>query len=311
MKIHRSTVLALILCSLSLALKIGTQHHIAKQNSNANLELKPLQAGYHGRSLKKYSFGFDNLIADLIWIQLLQVASHEKLKDGKVSWEYAQLEAITTLDPHFEHAYRFGSAFLSVFREDNLGAKLLLEKWVKYRRNLWITHYLLGYHLYFEMNDYAAASKEMLTAASMENAPVWLASLGIRLLSESGALVQALNQSIELYRDITDPIAKFRIEYRVRSLHYTFEKQVWTEALKSYRQKNNADPSTLSELTSYRRDNERNLASVLDQSDLPEKLATILSEKFLFRFDTKTKTILASGDTAILEQTGIFKPHTK
>src|ERR1019366_1098902 len=56
------------------------------------------EAAYEGHSLKRFSLGFDNLIADAIWISLLQKASHEPIASGAVSWEYAELAALITLD---------------------------------------------------------------------------------------------------------------------------------------------------------------------------------------------------------------------
>ena len=91
--------------------------------------LQPGQARYHSDSLKQYNLGFENLIAALIWVQLLQRSSYEKIKEGRVSWEFSQLDAVTGLDRNFERAYSYGAIFLSVFKRDKLGAKLLLEKW--------------------------------------------------------------------------------------------------------------------------------------------------------------------------------------
>jgi len=133
--------------------RVHSEHIITRRPS-----VQVSKVGMRSQSLRKYHLGFGNLLADLIWIHLLQEATHEKLPPGTVSWEFIQLDSITTLDPKFNTAYSFGASFLSVFRQDKIGAKILLEKWVKHRSQNWQPHFLLGYHLYYEMGEKAARS---------------------------------------------------------------------------------------------------------------------------------------------------------
>src|SRR4051812_31460807 len=131
-------------------------------------DMEQNQVSFQAESIKRFSFGYDGLIASLAWIQTLQRAEVRPLEKGQRSWEYAQLRLITTLDPNFEVAYWFGALQLSVFRRDNEGARDILERWVYRSPNRWQAYYLLGYHLYFEMNQHQEAASYLLRAAQME-----------------------------------------------------------------------------------------------------------------------------------------------
>ncbi|MEZ4751698.1 MAG: hypothetical protein R3B54_14050 [Bdellovibrionota bacterium] len=162
------------------------------------LALTPTRAAFQSKFLAQYHMGFNSVLADLLWIQFLQGHEHTPLESGKVSWEFVQLDAVTTLDRRFERAFQFGAILLSVLRQDKLGARLILERWVKSRPNEWRPNYFYGYHLYFELGEFEVASKYILRAAAMEGAPYWLSSLGVRLIGESGAYLQALRVTLDL-----------------------------------------------------------------------------------------------------------------
>lgn len=267
-------------------------------------------ARYHARSLKHYSLGFGHLLSDLLWIRLLQNARHKTSEPGKVSWEFVQLDAITTLDPKFETAYPFGGAFLSVFLRDNLGAKIVLEKWAKRRPRYWKSHYLLGYHLFFEMSDYKSAATHILKAASLENAPHWLSSLGIRLLSESGGLMQALKTALSLYPSIQNQKAKDRIVTRIRSIRFTLAKRAWEEALKTYRNTHKKEPLDIDSLSPLLKGQSRQLASILFNTDIPKELGALFEERFQFRYDNGQKTIVPLQSVPEIELPGIYHYET-
>jgi len=306
MKTKKTAAFCLLLCCVCLATKLKLDLRLASVGRTV-APLRPLQATYHGHSLKRYSLGFDNFIAGLIWIGLLQHADYCKLTEGNVSWEYAQLDAVTTLDPNFDQAYPFSAIFLSVFRQDKLGAKLMLEKWVKRAPNFWRANYMLGYHLYYEMNDYAAASKYILRAASMNRAPNWLSSLGVRLLSQTGALMQSLNLAIELYGEMSHPEGKVRLLRRIRALNYHTQRSAWERALDEYRRTTGHPPPSSVALHPFVLGEVRSLASMVNREEAPHEVQTALGEKFGFHYDATTQSIAALHGNELAGELGIYK----
>lgn len=260
-------------------------------------------AQFYSRSLRRFSLGFDNLIADLAWVQLLQGASHEPIQHGGVSWEYAKIHSIATLDPKFERVHWFGASYVSIFRRDKIGAKDLLERWVKQKPTMWNSHYTLGFHLFHEMGDYEGGAKHILLAASFANAPAYLSALGVRLLSESGQYFSALQTAAALYATLRDEEGKYRLRRRIRSLNYNLQKSGWVQALKSFREKTRQEPRSIDELASYL--SQREIASLARRLVVMEEIQPLLQENFQFRYDAQTKAISGREEDKDLELTGV------
>lgn len=302
------TPIAIVVIGFGALLGKGLYERDTRHHARLSPSLPLRESQYLAHSLRRYSLGFDNLAADLLWVELLQKASIEPLNQGHVSWEFAQLDAVTALDPKFERAYSFGAAFLSVFRQDRLGAKLILEKWVRRRPTYWRSEYTLGYHLFYEMNDYAAAAPHVLRAAALPGAPAWLTSLGIRLLSETGAMAQALKLAVELFPSLKEGIAKERLTLRIRSLRFHLERKAWEGALAAFRQTSGREPAGLEELAPLARNQVRDIAALVPTEDVPAEVATVLAERFHFRYDPVTRSIIARDPVSDrkLDKVGIY-----
>lgn len=298
-------ILPFLLLVIALTGKLATEKKLSA--ASLNVRSTPIQiALFQSRSLKKFSLGFSNVLAGAMWIRLVQKADTQPIRKGEVSWEYSQLDAITALDPNFEEAYSFGGIALSVFRQDKTGARMLLEKWVRHRPNYWRAHYMLGYHLYYELGNFSRGSKELLMAAGMAHAPSYLNALGIRLLSETGALAQALKMSIELFPLVKDREGQNRLVRRIRSLNYALQKAAWTNALSVYQKRYEKAPQQMRDIAPFASSELRTVASVVD--DIPVELHPVLKEIFEFRYnpnhhDIESAQSLKSMD---LEGTGIF-----
>ena len=293
-----------------IAVKISVEPKALEVNSlRPSLDLEVAATG----NRKPAALGFDNFTAAMVWIRLIQIATTEMVLSGKVSWEYTQLRQITLLDPRFEPPYEFGASLLSVFRQDRLGAKFLLERWVTRRPRFWRSHYKLGFHLYSELNDYEPAAKEILIAAGLEGSPRWLASLGIRLLSESGRLAYSLAQAIELYPGVTSAVGKERLLLRVQSIRYALEKADWEKRVQAFEAKQKRPPQSLTEVARAFPPEHRSLASPLgDGQRLPEELARVLAEPLEFRYDFAEKKIQLTDPKKekLLETVGIRRPKS-
>ncbi|NBX67918.1 MAG: hypothetical protein EBR01_03015 [Proteobacteria bacterium] len=271
-------------------------------------DLKPILASYQSSAIERYSFGFNNLIGASIWVKLLQNSDHRPVQEDRLSWEYAQLDALTTLDPNNFRAYDFGSIFISTLRRDKVGGKLLIEKWTKKRPNFWRPWYLLGMHHILELKDYASAPAFILKASKMHGAPEWLSSLGIRLMSESGRLYPALKISLELLPQLRNPEAIERVAFRIRSLNYRIQKNQWQEMLNNYLKSKHTIATKLDDLKAFGNSSNRELSSIVEAEKNNSLAQFLLSETFIFKIDPNKKEIVSAEPekTDILEKVGIF-----
>ncbi len=297
------------ICVCFIGMKHLAERELASLDERAP-SLYEQAARFHADSLRRYSLGFDFVMADLLWLRLLDKARTKEVEPGKVSWEFAQLDAITSLDRNFARAYPFGGAFLSVFLRDNVGAKLILEKWVRNFPSNWRAHYTLGYHLYFEMGQFKPASGHILTAAEMTGAPPWLPSLGIRLLSETGSLAQALRMAIGLVPALKDEEGKLRLMVRIRSLVYSLQKASWEAALDGFRKEHKSEPSNMGDIQPHFVSQTREIASVLGDTDMPDEVRPLFAEVHSFRYDSAEKKIVPVKLDPTLERSGIYRPKS-
>lgn len=257
-------------------------------------DLEPVQVSYRADSLKKLSFGFESFISSLLWIRLLQDAKTTPLKSNQLSWEFSEVDAVTSLDPNFDAAYPFGSLYVSFFRRDKEGGKRILQKWVKKRPIYWKPHHMLGMHYFLELNDSASAAPHILRASQLAGAPQYISSLGIGLLGQAGATQFALQSAIELFEVAPSLVAKMRLAGRIRSLRWKSQKDAWSNALAAFQKAYpGRTPSTLEDLKRFLVNSPlREVSSTLPNSQSPE-LKALLSETFSFQLGPNGRSIEA------------------
>jgi len=280
-------------CTTATIFKTFLQRQLSQAIFLAKPDLEPIQVSLQGNSLKKISFGFNNALASLIWIRLLQGAKHNRLLEDKLSWEFSEVDAVTTLDPQFDTAYQFGALFVSFFRRDKEGGKRILTKWTKRQPGYWKPHHSLGMHYFLELNDYQNAAPHILKAAQLPGAPAYISSLGIGLLTQAGAEAHALKSAVELFGTALNAESKYRLARRIRGLRWKHQKENWETALTSFFKNNpKQKPGSIDDLLPYYpKAKDRSLSSVIESSNPTEELQPILKEIFQFKLNKKNNLI--------------------
>jgi len=148
------------------------------------------------------------------------------------------LDETTDLDPAFFEAYTLGGSLLAIVRDDVHGARLLLEKGIRYLeeelprepaeiraktwRETWRLQMQLGYVYLFELQDIPAAERHFIQAASPPDSPAYVRNLGDRLRQPEGKFIvgsNLLNGMIRSSRGRNDPPAVTReLEEKLQSL---------------------------------------------------------------------------------------------
>lgn len=142
--------------------------------------------------LEHFTFGYQDLIADMLWLRTIQDIDHceRPIKKEEVcsnSWAFRMVNKITDLSPKFRIIYATVPLLLSMTVGDSEGALLLLEKGLRYYPNDWPILYRGGYLYLFEEGD-KIKSAEYFARAQKNGGPDWLISYATRLYSESGRL---------------------------------------------------------------------------------------------------------------------------
>lgn len=159
-------------------------------------------------TLPYFSFGFQESIADYLWIQVVlnfeyceqTYPINEHLQGCRTGWLFRTLDLITDLSPRFRIPYAAGGLALSVVISDIQGASRLYDKAVKAFPDDWSILYRAAYHALYEENDKLKAARLMEKTAKLKPDNKWFNSLAVKLYAESGEkelglrLYEELNQ---------------------------------------------------------------------------------------------------------------------
>ncbi|MBD64083.1 MAG: hypothetical protein CME62_02675 [Halobacteriovoraceae bacterium] len=166
--------LILLFCAGSLHTKLEKPPiTIDKQSSALN---------FNDNMLSLFSMGQTRLLADLFWIVTLLESDekHYKTRDLN-SWMYLRFNTILNLDPKFLKAYRFGGKYLSIIKDDIVGAKEIFERGLKHYPDDYNLIYDTAYLYAFELDEFAKASELYKKLSQYPQAPEFIATLAAKI----------------------------------------------------------------------------------------------------------------------------------
>ena len=146
-----------------------------------------------GNLLKRVSLGFHPLVADTYWIRAV-VYYGGKRRAGQHGRDFELLDPllnfVTTLDPQFKVAYRFGAIFLTEAYPSGPGrpdlAVALLRRGIEASPATWEYFHDIGFVYYWWLQDYKAAAEWFEKGAQLTGAPIWLKPLAATTLATGG-----------------------------------------------------------------------------------------------------------------------------
>jgi hypothetical protein len=205
-----AVVATIVLCTLLLASAAELQA-VRERNFPQNQETSSSLYIQSGTAVRRLSGAYAALAADLYWIRAIQYygglartlqeqARRESFipppppsltaVDEAFPLLYAMLDIVTTLDPRFTIAYRFGAVFLAeayprgAARPD-LAVKLL-EKGLAQQPDKWEYMEDIGFVHYWFIQDFRGAARWFERAAGVPGAPAWLRPLAATTLAQGG-----------------------------------------------------------------------------------------------------------------------------
>lgn len=162
-----------------------------------------------GEVAKRLALGFDNLAADVYWMRaVIYFGGQRRTSEAKrFDQLFPLLDLVTSLDPQFNVAYRFGAIFLAEPYPGGAGrpdlAIKLLEKGIALNPARWEYLQDIGFIHYFWTREYTLAADWFKRARAIEGAPEWLGPLAATTLAAGGSRDSSRKLWTEL-RDNTD-----------------------------------------------------------------------------------------------------------
>jgi hypothetical protein len=203
-----------------------------------------------GEYMKIASLGFRQLVADLLWIQAIQVMGEKKVSDSSGRWLYRALDIITTLDPQFVRAYEAGGLALTTLVVLPEESNQLMKKGMQHNPTEWKLPFLIGINHYYELYDDAKAADYISQASRLPNAPSSLATLAANLYVSAHSPQQAVNLLAAMYQEATDESARKLLEIRLKIVMTERDLYLMEQAIDRFRKMRGSNPVRLDELVS-------------------------------------------------------------
>ena len=192
---------------------------------------------------------FKETVADLLWLQVTQIYGERDFpkKATYRDWQYLYrlTSLVVELDPYFFIPYYF-TAFIFPWQAGMVKeANRVLKRGMFYRTWDWRLPFYIGFNVYFFLGDNEEASRYIMRASRLPEAPKYLPQLASRLLYEAGRLENALILLEEIYSVTEDEAFKEEILKRMFALkHILFLERAVSFYEKKFREK----PTSLEDL---------------------------------------------------------------
>lgn len=196
----------------------------------------------------EFSFGFRNVLADIVWLEAVQVAGNRKMTRWNYDRLYELLDVVANFDPKFEIPYLLGGLVLGESTPHAQKALHVLGRGKEQYPADWRFPFYMGFTHYFSLGDAVAGGGAMAQAAQLPGSPVYLPGLASRMLSEAREPEVALALLVPIVRQESDPARRAVLERRIREVTVERDLQAMERAVEIYRVKMGTVPRTLSDL---------------------------------------------------------------
>jgi tetratricopeptide (TPR) repeat protein len=202
----------------------------------------------NGDYLKVAVLGYRQLVADLIWLKILQHVGIRELATDGYLWAYHAADVVTDLDPQFVFAYQSIGTVLSISAGRPSEAVALLAKGMRHNPDAWVLPFVLGYISYFDLHDPTAAAQYFRAASVLPGAPPYLPQLATKMTVKAGDPEVALEFLQRLYQQVKDERVREGLTERIKEVSAERDRR-WLEArVQQYRTRFGRLPAQLDDL---------------------------------------------------------------
>lgn len=204
-------------------------------------------------TLKRLSFGFDSLLADLYWVRTVHYYGQRAFRPGqRFDLLEPLLDIITTLDPQFQAAYRLGALFLALPPPGGAGrperALALLDRGIATNPDDWRLILDKGFIYLWELRDYVRAAETFDRAGRHPRAPAWTKGLAAAVYAKAGRREIARRLWLERYHQAENEPMKKNAAYQLACLDALDEIERLSGAIARFHAQHGRRPRSWDEL---------------------------------------------------------------
>jgi hypothetical protein len=194
------------------------------------------------------SFGFQNVLSDVAWLDAIQVSGSRKLRRADYDRLVELLETVCGFDPHFLVPYLFAGIILGDSADHAPAALSLLAKGEKEFPLDWRIPFYAGYIHYFTLGSAAEGGVDILRASRVPGSPSYFPLLASRMLAEGNRPETALAFLKELVNNEKDPRRLRVLDERIRQVVVERDLQILEKAVSDYKARSGVPPGRIADL---------------------------------------------------------------
>ncbi len=170
----------------------------------------------NGEALELISFGYKNLLSDILWFNTISYFGKHHKGDKNIRWLFHMCDLVTTLNPQATYVYEFGATMLAWEGEDVVSSTKLLDKAINTYPQNWKFYYLRGFnYMYFDKNE-ESAKNDFIKASQLPDAPPLVARLAAKKVARLDNPEEALEFLREMILEAKDPVARSALVERYK-----------------------------------------------------------------------------------------------
>ncbi|NDY71785.1 hypothetical protein DO021_01370 [Desulfobacter hydrogenophilus] len=205
-----------------------------------------------GTFLKGAALGYDEMLADLLWIKAVGYFGGHSRTDRNYTWLAHLLDAVTTLDPLYQYPYEFGGVVLAAEVGDVDKSIALLKKGMKNVSRddprYWYFPFFLAYDYMYHKNDYLTAAHYLEQATKFPQSPSYLPQLVARLYANADSPEVAVAFLQEMIKSTKKQALKERLIERLHQVIHRANLKLLNQGLDAFYLKFQYYPTALETL---------------------------------------------------------------
>ena len=205
-----------------------------------------------GNFLKGAALGYDEMLADLLWIKAIGYFGGHARTDRNYAWLAHFLDIITTLDPFYQYPYEFGGVVLAAEVQDVDKSIALLKKGMENVHvkdpRYWYFPFFLAYDYMYHKDDYLTAAHYLELATKFPESPPYLPRLVARLYANADSPEVAVAFLQEMIKATEKQDLKERLVARLHQVIHRANLKTLNQGLDAFYRKFQKLPDSIKEL---------------------------------------------------------------
>lgn len=201
-----------------------------------------------GSYLRVASLGYQNLVADLLWIKVVQHLGNRNETAAGYLWAYHAADVLTDVDPKFAYAYLATGTVLGVYSSRIQESIRILQKGMQYNPDVWQLPYVAGYDYFYELCDAKNGAKYLTLASMIPGAPSYLPKLAARMSVDAGQPEPALEFLSRFIQQTADEQLRNALIERKKEVQVEIDIKLLQEAVGRYEIRFGKRPRTIDDL---------------------------------------------------------------